>query len=158
MATNRFSHCSFLDQSRNGLCDSLPNRRCLSGHLRRRVRRRSPSRPWKTALLVTLGLATAGYSKKQAKMPATSPWNLDQLTTNVPEMQWEDAEAEAPQPVRPLTFAGEAFKGFPTSVFAWYASPATLDHSKADSKFPGIVLVHGGGDTAFRQWASRDRK
>ena len=108
--------------------------------------------------ITTRGLATAGYSKKQAKMPATSPWNLDQLTTNVPEMQWEDAEAEAPQPVRPLTFAGEAFKGFPTSVFAWYASPATLDHSKADSKFPGIVLVHGGGDTAFRQWASRDRK
>lgn len=39
--------------------------------------------------------------------------------------------------------------GKPTEVFAFYASPKTRGEWKGDSKVPGIVLIHGGGGTAF---------
>jgi pimeloyl-ACP methyl ester carboxylesterase len=39
-------------------------------------------------------------------------------------------------------------------VFAYYASPATLAAPDAGGKrFPAVVLVHGGGGTAFEEWA-----
>ena len=52
-----------------------------------------------------------------------------------------------------LTYEGELFNDKPTEVFAYYASPATLDKNRsADEQYPGIVLIHGGGGTAFRVW------
>jgi len=39
-------------------------------------------------------------------------------------------------------------------VFAYFASPATLGTGTPTGKgFPGVVLVHGGGGTAFKEWA-----
>jgi dienelactone hydrolase len=38
-------------------------------------------------------------------------------------------------------------------VFAFYASPITLGEAKPGTKFPGVVLIHGGGGTAFADWA-----
>jgi dienelactone hydrolase len=57
--------------------------------------------------------------------------------------------------VRPLFYAGEPYRGKPTRVFAYYASPATLEKRAPlpGEKFPAVVLVHGGGGTAFREWA-----
>lgn len=53
-----------------------------------------------------------------------------------------------------LIYAGLPYNGHEQNVFAYYASPATLDGSKnKKEKFPGIVLVHGGGGKAFKQWA-----
>jgi dienelactone hydrolase len=56
------------------------------------------------------------------------------------------------QPVHSLTYAGEKYQGHDTEVFAFYASPITLGNAKAGSKFPGVVLIHGGGGTAFAEW------
>lgn len=40
-----------------------------------------------------------------------------------------------------------------TEVFAYYASPATIGAEATSGKsYPGVVLVHGGGGTAFRVW------
>ena len=43
-------------------------------------------------------------------------------------------------------FEGLPFQGRPTRVFAWYGVP------EAAQPAPGIVLVHGGGGTAFAEW------
>mgnify|MGYP003347952880 CR=1 FL=1 len=56
--------------------------------------------------------------------------------------------------VHSLLYAGEKFLGTNTEVFAFYASPITLGAScKPGTKFPGVVLIHGGGGTAFADWA-----
>lgn len=77
------------------------------------------------------------------------PWNLDALKSTVPAMKWVRQD----QPVHSLTYAGEVYKGQPTEVFAFYASPITLGEAKPGTKFPGVVLIHGGGGTAFVDWA-----
>ncbi len=56
--------------------------------------------------------------------------------------------------VRSLLYEAEPYQGKKTKVFAYYASPATLGVEKEHGKrFPGMVLVHGGGGHAFRAWA-----
>lgn len=77
------------------------------------------------------------------------PWNLDVLKSTVPQMKWLRQD----QPVHSLTYAGEKYKGRDTEVFAFYASPLTLGEAKPGTKFPGVVLIHGGGGTAFVEWA-----
>src|SRR5262249_30738010 len=49
-------------------------------------------------------------------------------------------------------YRGEKFQGHDTEVFAFYSSPATLMTADANAKFPGVVLIHGGGGTAFAEW------
>jgi dienelactone hydrolase len=73
----------------------------------------------------------------------TGPWNLPELR-KVPESKVIDPAA----PVTEVYYAGESYKGQPTRVFAWLARPA-----KAEGKRPAMVLVHGGGGKAFREWA-----
>lgn len=53
-----------------------------------------------------------------------------------------------------IIYQGLEYKGHPQNVYAYYASPGTLsgDRSK-DKNLPAVVLVHGGGGTAFKKWA-----
>ncbi|MBL9142980.1 MAG: prolyl oligopeptidase family serine peptidase [Verrucomicrobiaceae bacterium] len=77
------------------------------------------------------------------------PWDLDALKSNVPAMKWVRQD----QPIHSLTYAGEKYQGHDTEVFAFYASPITLGNEvKPGAKFPGVVLIHGGGGTAFADW------
>jgi hypothetical protein len=77
------------------------------------------------------------------------PWDLEVLKKQVPAMKWLRQEG----PVRSLTYAGEQYQGRETSVFAFYASPATLGSEvKPGTKFPAVVCIHGGGGTAFAEW------
>ncbi len=55
---------------------------------------------------------------------------------------------EGDERIRPLFFAGSEYQGRPTRVFAWYGAPATTP----GTKLPAMVLVHGGGGTAFERW------
>ncbi|QDT54199.1 Carboxylesterase NlhH [Caulifigura coniformis] len=75
------------------------------------------------------------------------PWNLTALK-QTPEMRWVSQDG----PVHSLLYRGEPFQGRDTEVFAFYASPATLRTAKAGERFPGVVLIHGGGGTAFAEW------
>lgn len=53
-----------------------------------------------------------------------------------------------------LIYKGLSYQGQAANVFAYYASPATLAmETHPHIKFPGIVLVHGGGGRAFKEWA-----
>jgi dienelactone hydrolase len=75
-------------------------------------------------------------------------WNLTELK-KAPPMRWLSQDG----PVHSLLYRGEKFQGHDTEVFAFYASPATLKTAAANAKFPGVVLIHGGGGTAFAEWA-----
>lgn len=77
------------------------------------------------------------------------PWDLDRLKSVQPGVKWLVKD----RPVHSLLYEGEPFKGNATEVFAFFASPETLGKAKPGSRFPGVVLIHGGGGTAFAEWA-----
>ncbi len=49
--------------------------------------------------------------------------------------------------VQEVFYEGEPFNGKPTRIFAYLGRPS------GKGPFPAMVLVHGGGGQAFRQWA-----
>jgi cephalosporin-C deacetylase-like acetyl esterase len=62
-------------------------------------------------------------------------------------------EAEGFKPegtVRAIFYDALPWQGKPTRVFAWIGLPARLT-----GKVPGMVLVHGGGGTAFKEWVQK---
>jgi dienelactone hydrolase len=52
--------------------------------------------------------------------------------------------------MKAIFFEALPWKGKPTRVFAWLGMP-----EKRSGKVPGIVLVHGGGGTAFKEWVKK---
>ncbi len=78
-------------------------------------------------------------------------WDLAALSSTpkvypAPSDPFEKFSGDA---IRPLMYDGVPYEGKPTRVFAWVGLPAG---ASASSKVPGMVLVHGGGGTAFRTW------
>jgi len=77
-------------------------------------------------------------------------FDLERLSL-VPEVFPADGFQVGPEGddrIRPLFFVGPEYQGRPTRVFAWYGAPATTP----GTKLPAMVLVHGGGGTAFERW------
>jgi len=52
--------------------------------------------------------------------------------------------------LRAIFYDALPWKGKPTKVFAWLGLPANVT-----GKVPGVVLVHGGGGSAFQDWVRR---
>lgn len=78
-------------------------------------------------------------------------WDLRSLE-KAPPFSW----LEKSGPVRSIRYQSTDFEGKPTEVFAYYATPETLLGKPASGKkFPGLVLVHGGGGTAFKEWGEK---
>jgi dienelactone hydrolase len=76
---------------------------------------------------------------------------LDELSnlTNPPVMQ--DAEGfQSSGTLKAIYYDALDCKGKPTKVFAWLGLP-----ENCKGKVPGIVLVHGGGGTAFKEWVQK---
>ncbi|MEZ6135097.1 MAG: alpha/beta fold hydrolase [Pirellulaceae bacterium] len=84
------------------------------------------------------------------------PWDMEKLS-QPPEYEWLDAEptGDLDMPsIRSLLYRGEDYGGKATQVFAYYARPADVaSQTEPRTKVPAVVLVHGGGGTAFREWA-----
>ena len=59
-------------------------------------------------------------------------------------------EFEEKDGIRPIYFDALDYEGKPTKVFAWLGIP-----QERSGKVPGVVLVHGGGGTAFRKWVEK---
>ena len=59
----------------------------------------------------------------------------------------EDLQAEG---VRSLFYEGVPYQGKPTRVFAYYGAPAGASGDR--KKLPAMVLIHGGGGSAFDRW------
>jgi dienelactone hydrolase len=73
----------------------------------------------------------------------TGPWDVAALATE-PRAEW----GEPKDSLREVTYENVPLRGKPTRVFAYYARP------KGDGPFPAMVLLHGGGGKAFREWAT----
>lgn len=97
-----------------------------------------------TAVLSAPFVLAAELGSAAAAERFTGPWDLPRLKTT-PRFTW----GEAGDGVREVYYENEPYKGQPTRVFAYFARP-----SAGDGPFPGMVLVHGGGGTAFEQWAT----
>ena len=80
------------------------------------------------------------------------PWGLERLK-ETPQAEWLNRKGT----VHSLLYEGEPFReDRATEVFAYYASPGTLNADpELDQNLPAIVLVHGGGGTAFDQWVEK---
>jgi dienelactone hydrolase len=86
--------------------------------------------PWQeTAVVKPLGAQTWGYAG-----------NL-----NTPELRAAD---ETNGKVKAVFYDGPPYQGKPTKVFAWIGIPKP----EPGRRLPGMVLVHGGGGTAYESW------
>jgi dienelactone hydrolase len=74
---------------------------------------------------------------------ATGPWEVNRLLLP-PTTTW-GAHTGLTQEVY---YEGEPLNGQPTRIFAYYGRPATESGS-----FPAMLLAHGGGGRASREWA-----
>jgi dienelactone hydrolase len=73
------------------------------------------------------------------------PWNIGELF-KTPKTYPAPGFSETG--VKALYYEGLPWQGKPTRVFAWYGVPK----QKAENKLPAMILVHGGGGTAFPEW------
>ena len=90
----------------------------------------------------------AAERDKPAAAGPSGPWDMATLR-KAPSATWGATNGL----VQEVYYEGEPFNGKPTRVFAYYGRP------EGKGPFPAVVLVHGGGGTAFadwaRQWAGR---
>lgn len=66
--------------------------------------------------------------------------------TDAPKM-WLAEGFDSTDDLAAIYFDALDWKGEPTKVFAWLGLP-----ENREDKVPGVVLVHGGGGTAFKEW------
>jgi dienelactone hydrolase len=74
-------------------------------------------------------------------------WDLDTLAA-APAVYPSEAIHSSDERIRALFFESAPYRGKPTRVFAWIGVPRL----PAGELAPGIVLLHGGGGTAFESW------
>ena len=91
------------------------------------------------ALLLAFGLFAA------CNVLAAVNWPLETLRT--PPRTF-DASQHSTNGVRALFYEGLPYRGKPTRVFAYLGLP---EHAP-DERVPAMVLVHGGGGSAFLRW------
>ncbi|WP_018970826.1 acetylxylan esterase [Rubritalea marina] len=99
------------------------------------------------AVLLGLGGVQAedGYAAQRKQVEALAK------LTEAPAMQpAEGFEAEGA--LRAIYFDALDWKGKATKVFAWMGLP---ESASAEQKVPAMVLVHGGGGTAFKAWVKK---
>ena len=98
-------------------------------------------------IIIYFCLYLSGLSVSAQVQVRNTIWNgEDFLSTPACRVVKEDS-------IRSLIFESVSYKGQAKSVFAYYATPTMLQgNSSQEKKLPGIILVHGGGGTAFREW------
>jgi dipeptidyl aminopeptidase/acylaminoacyl peptidase len=102
----------------------------------------------RNCVLAALAIAGAVLSASAASFAQESPktpWDLTRLSEPPKTYPAPDFQAQG---VKALFYEGLPYKGNPTRVFAWYGAPVV----EAGAKCPAMVLVHGGGGTAFDAW------
>lgn len=98
-------------------------------------------------LYAVLGLTfvMSGSISSRAAERGTSPWNMRALSA-APRVF--DDPAHSTGDVKAIFYQGLPWKGRPTRVFAYYGLPKLPPNQKT----PAMVLVHGGGGSAFIPW------
>lgn len=91
------------------------------------------------ALAAVMGCTTVSLQK------ATGPWSLSELS-RTPQASWGATNGL----VQELYYEGEPREGKPTRIFAYLGRPV----QGSSTLHPAMVLVHGGGGKAFKDWAA----
>ena len=95
-------------------------------------------------ILLLLALWSPVPALTQSSPPAV-PWDMKTLAVAPEWTAWERPKADG---VKAISFVGLPYRGKPTRVFAWLGIPK----ARAEGKVPAMVLIHGGGGTAFEEW------
>ena len=95
-------------------------------------------------------LSAVQLSPAEQKTQPKSPWDMTELS-KAPKVYAATKPESQHANIRGLFYESEPYQGKPTRVFAWYGAPAD---ASPDRKVPGVVLVHGGGGTAFPGWVA----
>ncbi len=93
--------------------------------------------------MILLVLSTGSARAEAPKKLPDGPWDVKALKAAVVKPTWGETVGKS----REVYYPGELLAGKPTRVFAYYSKPA------GDGPFPAVLLVHGGGGKAFREWA-----
>jgi dienelactone hydrolase len=102
------------------------------------------------AMATTDEQAKAKEIAERVVLPPADPtgpmWDLKKFS-EVPQV-WPAEGFDSGDPrIKAIYFAGPPYDGKPTKVFAWVGIP-----KDTQGKLPAMVLVHGGGGTAFASW------
>lgn len=89
--------------------------------------------------LFMLGAGCAGVERPRG---VAGPWDVKNLE-KAPAAAWGVTSGLTQE----VYYDGEPFNAKATRVFAYVGRP------EGPGKFPGIVLIHGGGGRAFKDWA-----
>ena len=92
--------------------------------------------------LILIGCQTAHHTSLHAPRH-TGPWNIPDLQ-RAPDITWGVTTGVVQQ----VYYEGQPFEQKPTRVFAYLGRP-----KQGQGRFPAVVLVHGGGGKAFKDWA-----
>ncbi|WP_025763709.1 hypothetical protein [Dyadobacter tibetensis] len=57
--------------------------------------------------------------------------------------------------VESILFQSVDYRGRPTEVFAYCSNPDMLTGKISSKKYPGVMLLHGGGGKAFQEWVEK---
>ena len=90
--------------------------------------------------------AQSDTSPAQTAVKADTPQFDLQVLSHPPAVF--PAEGFAADGLRAMFYEGVKFQGKPTRVFAYYGAPPAA----SETKLPAVVLIHGGGGTAFDRW------
>ncbi len=97
-------------------------------------------------VVMVIAVTTALFAGAKPPLDRTSnPWSMMELSRppqSYPAPGFEEDGVQA------VFYEGPPYRGKPTRIFAYMGFPKLEPGRKA----PGIVLVHGGGGTAFAGW------
>jgi len=101
------------------------------------------------AVILSQLLTPAGWSAETETPARVIPWDLQSLQ-QVPKVH---PTTERPaKGIRSFFYEGADYKGKPTWVFAYYATPKGEPPAGG---WPAVVCAHGGGGTAFPEWVRK---
>lgn len=108
-------------------------------------------------MVAVLGLGTQAFAAQSLPPPPPAHpvgpmWDMKALRRAPKTWPAEGFHAEG---MKAVFFQGPLYQGEPTRVFAWIGMPKVQSVTRVPTKVPGMVLVHGGGGTAFHTWVRR---
>ena len=101
--------------------------------------------------LISSSVCEGGFSSERKVFEALAG------LVEAPAME-EATGFDSSEDLKAIYFDGLDYKGKPTKVFAWLGMPENTKGKVpgvVPSVVPAMVLVHGGGGTAFKEWVQK---